>query len=229
MAPPPPTTIPLNNHSAFNSIPPSNAPTIPPGSPTNRTPATSGPLHIAANQRENVALARQLTNHQQCLCYQLPRYYQCGHPAGPSDLLLSHTHIARLGYGTACDADCAVDYSRRTIDPKQRCPGCFVVDECFAVVMRLSCGHLAGVFSSAGRAHDQRIGMQMSCDAWCHSVQVLQEVGGACELCTFAHCYSKYMQRLELYMPPSPHVSRVRFLLSTVVPKFLRPYSIQLE
>ena len=186
----PTTTIPHNNYSVFNSVPPSNTPTVPSGSSINRASATSGHLHIAGNQRENVALARQLANHHQNLCYQLPRYYQCGHPVGPNDLLLSHRHIARLGYGTACDADCALDYSRRTIDPN-RCPWCVSVYDCFSVVMRYSCGHLVGVLASAGQAHNQRLGSQTSCDAWCRPVQVSQDVGGACEQCISAHCCSK--------------------------------------
>ncbi len=186
MTAPPAPTLPLNNYSAFKSVPLSVA--VPPVSSGSTSKSTSpGSLRIAANQRENFALARQLANHQQYLCYELPRYYRCGHPAGTTDVLLSQKHINKLGYGIACDSSCAVVHSRRTINT-ERCPWCVPVDECFSVVMRHSCGHLAGVFASSGRVHSQRIGAQASCDPWCRAVQVNQEIGGACVQCTWGHC-----------------------------------------
>ena len=154
--------------------------------------ANTSPLRIAADQRENVALARQLANHQRYVCYQLPRYHRCGHRMGQGageikDLLLSRQHIDRLGYGTECDAECAVDHSRRTITP-ERCSLCASVEECFSVVLKHSCGHIAGVMCSAGSDHHSRLGSSEVCDARCHSVQVDQDVGGSCELCNGRHC-----------------------------------------
>ncbi|RYO81723.1 hypothetical protein DL762_006967 [Monosporascus cannonballus] len=184
MAVPPTATVPANSHSAFQSVPPTPAPAV---SSSGLPTATSGQLRIAASQAENVALAQQLANHQQYLCYQLPHYYQCGHRVGSTSLLVGRKHINMLGYGTPCDADCAVDYSRRVIDPK-RCPWCEPLEECLAVTMKHSCGHLAGVLALGGQTHNRRLGLQTSCDAWCCILQVDQDVGGACKACTWGHC-----------------------------------------
>lgn len=150
-----------------------------------------GHLHVAANKRENVALARQLANHKRYICYQLPRYHRCGHLVGRrgeiKDLLLSQQHIDRLGYGTACDGKCAVDHSRCTV-AVDRCPMCVSVEECFSVVLKHSCGHLAGVLSSAGSTHSTRLGFHTPCDARCYPVQIDHDVGGACTICSGRHC-----------------------------------------
>lgn len=188
-APRPPIN-PQNYQNVFNSVPPGSTHTATSGTFISQSPFNPGGLHIAANQRENVALARQVVNHQEYLCYQLPRYYQCGHPVGTKDLLLSQRHVIRLGYGTACNSNCAVDHSRRTVDSKQ-CTWCVPVEECFSVVMKHSCGHLAGVLSSAGLTHNRRLGAQTPCNGWCRSLQVSQNVGGACEHCTWGSCSSK--------------------------------------
>ena len=183
------STLTLSNHSAFRSVPTNAAAP----SPTASALAASGGLRIAADQHSNVALARQLVNHLNYLCYQLPRFHKCGHPVeragqAANDLLLSVQHINRLGYGVACDAECAVDYSRRTVDP-ERCPLCVSVEDCFSVVLKQSCGHLAAVMSSAGPAHVTRLGANEFCDARCRTVQIDQDVGGACLKCSSRHCH----------------------------------------
>lgn len=186
----PPTTsiFTTGSDSAFKSVPPA---TTAPASAGSSLVAPGG-LKIPADQRANVALARQLINHQKYLCYQLPRYHQCGHPVDRGgqaayDLLLSRQHIDRLGYGVECDAECAVDSSRRIVDPG-RCPQCIPVEECFSAVLKHSCGHLAGVLSSGGLNHDARLGAHEPCNAQCHSMQIDQNVGGACPRCTSRHC-----------------------------------------